>query len=140
MSARAVLSFSRGLEFATETELEKRMGCVRHYWLRATIKELIDNGLDAAEEHGVDPEITITLDGRVITVTDNGPGMSPELVERLCIRSERTSTRGKPSPHATAAARATPCRWSWRSASASDARKPASRSPVAAWSTPSRCV
>ena len=26
-------------------------------------------------------------------VADNGPGMSPELVERLCIRSERTSTR-----------------------------------------------
>ena len=28
MSARAVLSFSRDLEFATETELAKRMGCV----------------------------------------------------------------------------------------------------------------
>jgi hypothetical protein len=40
---RVVLSFSRDLEFATETELAKRMGCQKHYWLRATLKELIDN-------------------------------------------------------------------------------------------------
>ena len=89
---RAVLSFSRDLEFATEPELAKRMGCSQHYWLRATLKELIDNSLDAAEEAGIDPEITITA-GSVITVADNGPGMAPELVERLCVRSERTSTR-----------------------------------------------
>ena len=50
---RAALSFSRDLEFATETELAKRMGCSRHYWLRATLKELIDNALDACEEAGV---------------------------------------------------------------------------------------
>jgi DNA topoisomerase VI subunit B len=94
MSSRAVLSFSRDLEFATETELAKRMGCSRHYWLRATLKELIDNSLDSCEEAGVaTPSILVHVEGNEISVSDNGPGMSPELVERLCIRSERTSAR-----------------------------------------------
>jgi DNA topoisomerase VI subunit B len=94
MNARAILSFSRDLEFASETELAKRMGCERGLWLRATVQELIDNSLDAAEETGVaTPEISVRTDGDTPTVTDNGPGMPPEMVERLCIRSERTSTR-----------------------------------------------
>jgi hypothetical protein len=94
MSARAILSFSRDLEFATETELAKRMGCSRHYWLRAVVKELCDNALDAAEEAGVEtPSVLVSVEGNKIAVADNGPGMTPELVERLCVRSERTSTR-----------------------------------------------
>jgi hypothetical protein len=94
MSARAILSFSRDLEFATEGELAKRMGCSRHYWLRATLKELIDNALDACEETGIEtPSILVAAEGNALAVADNGPGMSPELVERLCVRSERTSTR-----------------------------------------------
>ena len=87
------LSFARDLEFATEPELSKRMGCQRALWLRAAVKELLDNSLDATEEAGVAPEVTIEVDGGTITVADNGPGMPPELVEQLCIRSERTSTR-----------------------------------------------
>ena len=91
---RAILSFSRDLEFATEPELAKRMGCPRTLWLRAAVKELIDNALDACEEAGIAPEITIDDRERPpLTVADNGPGMPPELVERLCVRSERTSTR-----------------------------------------------
>ena len=94
MNARAILSFSRDLEFATEAELAKRMGCERGFWLRATVKELIDNALDSAEEAGIaTPEIGVRVDDDTLTVADNGPGMSAELVERLCNRSERTSTR-----------------------------------------------
>jgi signal transduction histidine kinase len=94
MSSRTVLSFSRDLEFATETELAKRMGCQKHHWLRATLKELLDNSLDASEETGVEtPQITVAIEGRTIVVADNGPGMVPKLVERICVRSERTSTR-----------------------------------------------
>jgi DNA topoisomerase VI subunit B len=69
------------------------MGCPRPIWLRAALKELIDNSLDAAEEAGIEPAIRVALDENILSVSDNGPGMSPELVERLCIRSERTSTR-----------------------------------------------
>ena len=90
---RTAFSFSRDLEFATEPELVKRMGCAADLWLRAAVKELIDNALDAAEEAGVEPVITVEVDEHTLTVTDNGPGMAPELVERLCVRSERTSTR-----------------------------------------------
>jgi DNA topoisomerase VI subunit B len=90
---RALLSFSRNLEFINQPELAKRMGIPLEGWLRATTKELIDNGLDAVEEAGVDPAITVTVDGRRLTVADNGPGMAPELVERLCKLTERTSTR-----------------------------------------------
>lgn len=91
--SRTVFSFSRDLEFATEPELAKRMGCRRHLWLRAAVKELLDNALDSTEEHNIEPEISVESDGTTLTVADNGPGMAPELVERLCVRSERTSTR-----------------------------------------------
>jgi DNA topoisomerase VI subunit B len=37
--------------------------------------------LDAAEEGGIAPVITIMIDARTILVADNGPGMSPDLVE-----------------------------------------------------------
>ncbi len=90
---RTAFSFSRDLEFATEPELAKRMGCPRALWLRAAVKEVIDNSLDACEEEGVEPEVAVEVDGDRLTVADNGPGMPPELVEQLCIRSERTSSR-----------------------------------------------
>src|SRR5687768_10706443 len=93
MSARTVLSFSRDLECASPTELSKRMGCPRHYWVRAAVKELIDNSLDACEEAGIAPEVTIPIEGSTISVADNGPGITRELVEKLCVRSQRTSTR-----------------------------------------------
>jgi DNA topoisomerase VI subunit B len=90
---RTAFSFSRELEFATEPELAKRLGCTRALWLRAALKELVDNAIDAAEEAGIDPAIAVTLERDTLTVADNGPGMPPELVERLCVRSERTSSR-----------------------------------------------
>ena len=70
------------------------MGCGRDDWLVVTIKELIDNGLDACEEARISPAITVEeqIHSR-FTVTDNGPGMSPELVAKLCDLSARTSTR-----------------------------------------------
>ncbi len=70
------------------------MGCSRQLWLRAALKELIDNALDGAEESGVEtPSIAVAVDGDQLTVADNEPGMALELLERLCVRSERTSTR-----------------------------------------------
>jgi hypothetical protein len=93
MSARTVLSFSRDLECASPTELSKRMGCPRYYWVRAAVKELIDNSLDACEEAGIAPEVTIAIEGSTTSVADNGPGMTRELVDKLCVRSQRTSTR-----------------------------------------------
>ena len=54
MSApRTAFSFSRDLEFATEPELSKRKGCARALWLRAALKELADNAIDACEEASI---------------------------------------------------------------------------------------
>ena len=76
------------------SELSKRLGCDTHLWSRAIIKELIDNSLDAVEEAGtVLPKIDICINRGSIEVADNGPGMSAELVARLCDRSLRTSAR-----------------------------------------------
>jgi sensor histidine kinase regulating citrate/malate metabolism len=83
MSTRTVLSFGRDLEFASPTELSKRMGCPRHYWVRAAVKELTDNSLDACEETGIAPEVTIVIEGSAISVADNGPGMTRELVDKV---------------------------------------------------------
>ena len=95
MSApRRALSFRRELEFVRPSELSKRMGCDTVLWPRAIIKELIDNSLDAAEEAGVaQPRIEIRIDSDSIEVADNGPGMSTDLVARLCDRNLRTSAR-----------------------------------------------
>ena len=90
---RTAFSVSRDLELASQDGLTKRMGIIREGWLRATVKELIDNGLDACEEAGIDPEIKVTVADSVLTVADNGPGMAPEMVERLCTLTERTSSR-----------------------------------------------
>jgi hypothetical protein len=89
----ATFSFARDLEFASEAELAKRMGCPPALWLRAAVKELIDNALDAAEEAGVQPEIETEVDGHRVTIIDNGPGIAPEVVELLCRRELRTSSR-----------------------------------------------
>ena len=91
--ARSVLSFSREYELATESELVKRMGCARDKWLPTLVKELIDNALDACEEAGVAPQITIEDSQHRFTVSDNGPGLDRELVAKLCDLSQRTSTR-----------------------------------------------
>ena len=42
--------------------------------LLTTIKELVDNALDACEEAGIAPAITIAVDATSIIIADNGPG------------------------------------------------------------------
>ena len=108
--ARSVLSFSREYELATRSELVKRMGCARDKWLPTLVKELIDNALDACEEAGVAPRITMEDSQHRFTVSDNGPGLDRELVAKLCDLSQRTGAPGKHTPRRIAAARATPCR------------------------------
>jgi DNA topoisomerase VI subunit B len=55
----------------------------------------VDNALDACEEGGVAPDISVTLDlGRgLITITDNGPGIPPETVLGVLDFERRVSNR-----------------------------------------------
>ena len=59
-----------------------------------TLKEAVDNALDACEEHGILPEVSVTLekvgvgslknsDQIRIRVEDNGPGIDPEDVPKV---------------------------------------------------------
>lgn len=59
-----------------------------------TLKEAVDNALDACEEHGLLPEVTVTIqkvgagslknsDQVRIRVEDNGPGIAPEDVPKV---------------------------------------------------------
>jgi DNA topoisomerase-6 subunit B len=56
--------------------------------LLTTVKEAVDNALDACEEAGILPDIQVTLkavpkseDRFQVTVSDNGPGILPEQIE-----------------------------------------------------------
>lgn len=56
--------------------------------LLTTVKEAVDNALDACEEAGILPDVTVTLkpvknkeDQFTVTVSDNGPGILDEQIE-----------------------------------------------------------
>jgi DNA topoisomerase-6 subunit B len=95
--SRTVFTTSRLLEFCTTGELSKQVGFGCEDWLFVALKELVDNGLDAAEEGGIAPEITITVttacNTLTLTVTDNGPGIAPGVVARIIDFHTKTSSR-----------------------------------------------
>jgi len=72
---RETFSASRILEYFAEKELTQQIGAEKEFWPLALTKELIDNGLDAAESTGVAPEIKVQVEPDAITVEDNGPGL-----------------------------------------------------------------
>jgi hypothetical protein len=90
---RETFSTSRRLEFLSLSELEKQSGYDRDRWPEVIVKELVDNALDACEESGVPPEVSIEITDRCIVVTDNGPGMPPETVHGIVDLDRRVSSR-----------------------------------------------
>jgi DNA topoisomerase VI subunit B len=93
--AREVFTTSRLAEFCTLRELEKQTGHSANDWPIYTVKELLDNALDAAEEGGIAPRVEIMISADRITVSDNGPGIAAQTVERLLDLSSRTSARAR---------------------------------------------
>src|SRR5262249_40483223 len=66
-------------------------------------KELTDNALDACEEAGIAPKITITVDKTGITAADNGPGIPAKTVNSLLdfsvrVRAGRGPRQARPCP------------------------------------------
>jgi DNA topoisomerase VI subunit B len=72
---RTTFSINRELEFFTEKELDMQIGHTRGWWPLALTKEMIDNGLDAAEMSSVPPVIEVRVDESSVSVRDNGPGV-----------------------------------------------------------------
>src|SRR5262245_32040501 len=94
---RAHLTVGRAHEYFDANELEKQTGQPRSRFAGMAIKESVDNALDVCETAGVGPEITIEAAQRggelALTVTDNGPGLAPEIVHRILDFDTRTSDK-----------------------------------------------
>ena len=91
--ARTTFKTSRLLDFCSEKELIAQTGHRPTQWPLVVLKELVDNALDACEEAGLPPRITITVDKTGITVADNGPGIPAETVKGVLDFAVRVSSR-----------------------------------------------
>ena len=76
---REVAVLNRATEFFTVKGLTARMGGGPELWPLILVKELIDNGLDAAEGAG-SPCVEVSVGGDGFAVSDNGPGLPEEII------------------------------------------------------------
>ena len=90
-----VFTTDRLLEFTSVDELSKLVGYTPGWWPVVAAKELVDNALDAAEDADIAPVIAVEIstDHHTIMVRDNGPGITPDVVERLADLRTKTSSR-----------------------------------------------
>jgi len=84
---------SRALEYFTEKELTLQTGHKPDRWPEVVQKELVDNSLDVCEGVGVLPEIIVGLESNSITVRDNGPGITKEIIESVLDYDVRVSSK-----------------------------------------------
>src|SRR5512132_1639998 len=84
---------SRLLDFCSRKELIAQTGHQPEDWPLVVLNQLVDNALDACEEAGTAPEITVHVDENGLTVGDNGPGLPAKVVEDVLDFSVRVSSR-----------------------------------------------
>jgi DNA topoisomerase VI subunit B len=95
---RTISERSRDAEFFDAAELERQTGQPRARFGSVALKELLDNGGDAAETAGRAPCLTLTVTHRsdelvTLAVQDNGLGMAPATVARILNFATRTSDK-----------------------------------------------
>lgn len=94
---RQHFSIHRENEYFTEDGLRKETGQPANQFRHVSLKELIDNALDAAETAAVAPLLTVeyaeTEAGLMLAVADNGAGIPAEVVERILDFTTRTSDK-----------------------------------------------
>jgi DNA topoisomerase VI subunit B len=90
---RVPFAVSRLMEFCTKRELTNQTGHHEYDWPLVIAKEMIDNGLDACEEAGIAPVITIDVRGEKFIISDNGPGIPASVIDGVMDYSVRTSSR-----------------------------------------------
>lgn len=90
---RITFRTSREMDFFSERELSAQTGHPIEEWDAVSVKELIDNALDACEEHDISPEITVVADAKGITVADNGPGLPESTIQGVMDFTARMSSR-----------------------------------------------
>jgi DNA topoisomerase VI subunit B len=84
---------SRLLDFFSQKELIAQTGHQVTEWPLVLIKELFDNALDACEEAGIAPEISVEVTPEGIRISDNGPGIPQSVIESVLDFSVRVSSR-----------------------------------------------
>ena len=108
-SARPVEStmftFSRAREYLDANELQTMTGQPARRFPEVVVKELCDNGLDAAEKVRVAPRLVISLRRRddlmLVSIRDNGGGIPPEAVKKIIdfqTRSSDKAAQRRPDP------------------------------------------
>jgi DNA topoisomerase VI subunit B len=84
---------SRLLEYFSAKELTLQTGHEPARWPEVVLKELIDNALDACEDAGTLPTVTITIAPDAIVVEDNGPGLPATVIDGILDFSVRASSK-----------------------------------------------
>ena len=90
---RQTFQTPREMDFFSEKELITQTGHQRDEWPQVVFKELVDNALDACEDHDIAPTITVAADERGISVSDNGPGLPESTLKGACDFGVRCSSR-----------------------------------------------
>jgi DNA topoisomerase VI subunit B len=93
--ARKMFLIPRASELVSKDELAKLIGHAPDDWLEVVLKEVGDNAVDDAEEHGVAAVVEVAVDTVACTVSiaDNGSGMDPKTVAALSDLNVRVSSR-----------------------------------------------
>jgi DNA topoisomerase VI subunit B len=81
------------MEFCTRKELVNQTGHDYTQWPLVALKELIDNALDACEEAGIAPVISVTVEPGSIVIEDNGPGIPAKTIDGVLNYNVRVSSR-----------------------------------------------
>jgi DNA topoisomerase VI subunit B len=90
---RTAFRTSRLMDFFERKELIAQTGHEPEAWPVVILKELVDNALDACEDEGIAPVISVKVNKTGIEIGDNGPGMPPQLIESVLDFSVRVSSR-----------------------------------------------
>jgi DNA topoisomerase VI subunit B len=88
---RLTFSTSHLADFTSTKGLVALVGVEPEDWPLVIFKELIDNAADACEDAGIAPHVKLAIEDGAIVVEDNGPGVDPDVVRRVCDYSQNTS-------------------------------------------------
>jgi hypothetical protein len=79
---RETLTHTRESEYFSVPGLRTLTGLMESQWDFALVKELIDNALDAVDTLPT-KRIEMMFDGDSLTVSDNGPGIAPNVLDKV---------------------------------------------------------